>query len=108
MSTGLEGFVMLLRWLRVDIKGPYGVMREPPKWFQWGFIWKGDCDPVTRVEYPRKWYILVRLPSYLMKIPAWHDPTFGEPIWHQRCALFKERVPAGRGGWEEIEMACER
>ena len=103
MATGLEGFVMLLRWLRKDLKGLYGVMTEKPGWFQWGYIWRGDYDPVTRVEYPCEWYIFVRLPSYLMKPCVWDE----KQRWHQRCAFFKERVPAGPGGWKEIEMVCD-
>jgi hypothetical protein len=93
-ATGLEGFAMLLPWFRCDLKRGHVAAAEP-RWFQWGYIthWGDYPDP----DAPGSWYILIRLPSYLMK-PTDYD--MGPPAWHQRVLLFKEGIPAGAGGWQ--------
>lgn len=96
-ATGFEGFVALLGWCRLDHEE--GTVEVETRWFQWGYF--------TARGQETGWYILIRLPSYLMQIP-WHlDQSCGEPKWHQRCLLFKEKLPAGDCGWEMIEIACE-
>ena len=95
MVTGLEGFVMLLPWFRVD-RSAHQVSTKKPGWFEWGYI-------DTGYEYP-DWYILIKLPSYLMKSNLYTEEP---PTWHQRCLLFRERLPGGNGAWKEIEMECD-
>ena len=93
-ATGLEGFVMLLLWCRRDAERYSAVEAEPPSWFQWGHLTdRGDPDG---------WYILIRLPSYLMKSAVWR--WNGESTWHQRCLLFQEKGTSGNGAWEVIEI----
>ena len=93
-ETGLEGWVMLLRWCRVDVQ-QYMVSMKP-RWFQWGYIMRG--------EETYGWYILIRLPSYVMMVPLHRD---NGPTMHQRCWMFKEKIPIGTAGsWTEIEMEC--
>lgn len=97
-ATGLEGFVTLLPWLRRDRKANGVVETKTLRWVQWGDIDRGDYAG------PYAWYILIRLPSYLMKLAWYRD---GEPTWHQRCLYFKGELPAGKEGWEMIEIECE-
>lgn len=85
--TGFEGFFQLARWARRDIKEGHAL--EKPRWFQWGFY-------NSRAGEGFGWYVLIRLPSYSMMTPYFEAP----PAWHQRCLLFKERLPAGKGGWQ--------
>ena len=96
-ATGLEGFVMLLRWCRHDVKR-YEASVGKPRWFEWGYITHAGNYPDPSA--PDKWYILIRLPSYLM---APDVNTDGPPMWHQRVLLFLEKLPAGKGGWEMRE-----
>lgn len=97
-ATGFEGFVALLGWSRRDREA--GMLpAEDPGWFQWGYC--------TERGKEMSWYILVRLPSYLMRAPFSQLGDRAEPTWHQRCLLFREKLPAGDGGWEMIELECE-
>ena len=89
---GLEGLVMLAWWARVDREEGDDVVGG---WFQWGYI--------TRHGRDLAWYILIRLPSYSMEIPWYRD---GRPSWHQRCLLFKEKVPNGIGEWRSVKWEC--
>ena len=89
-ATGLEGFVMLLRWCKRDVEEGYEVRKFG--WFQWGFV----------TQYGGKakgWYILICLPSYVMQNSFYRDV----PAWHQRVLLFRELLPTGKGSWHLVE-----
>ena len=84
-ATGLEGFVMLLRWLRVDY-----IQDEIPgkqRWFQWGYVLRNRNDPK-----PEWWYILVKLPSYFVGYDIVSDR---HDVWHQRTLIFRGQLPVG-------------
>ena len=99
-ACGFEGFVQMLGGaFRVD-RNVIELLSKPPRWFQWGYVDRGDIRDGVRV--PSSWYILVRLPSYLMA-PSWNTDDYR---WHQRCLYFKEPIPAGHGGWEMINIEC--
>jgi hypothetical protein len=96
-ATGMEGAAQLAWWARKDYEEGDDI--SDARWFQWGYI-----NPLSK-RAPTLWYILIRLPSYQMKVPCWRD---GEPRWHQLCLLFKERLPGngkwGDGVWHTIEL----
>lgn len=90
---------MLLRWLRRDYCEAQ--IMEKPRWFQWGYVTKWNS------KEPHGWYILIRLPSYVMMPPwsAWDD---AEPVMHQRCLVFREKLPFQPGsGWQMTYMPCD-
>jgi uncharacterized protein (DUF2126 family) len=86
---------MALPWCRQDVE--QGNAADKPRRFQWGYI--------TRDGEPISWYILIRLPSYVMQQAFWRWD--GEPTWHQRCLLFREKLPASIGEWMMTEIECE-
>jgi hypothetical protein len=97
-ATGLEGFVQLLPWGRVDTDE--GASMDTPRWFQWGYVSRwGEKKPYG-------WYILIKLPFYSMQ-QAWYRWD-GPPTWHQTCLIYKEKIPSGGSGWEFIEWECDR
>lgn len=96
-ATGCEGMAMLLPWFRQDREE--GDALEP-RWFQWGYITRhGSGEPFA-------WYILIKLPSYSMQ-QAWMRWD-GEPTWHQRVLIFKERLVGGDGTWLMTEFEVGR
>lgn len=97
-ATGFEGFVMTLRWCRVDVV--QGNVSPKPRWFQWGYILRNEFSTGN----PYAWYILIGLPIYVMETPPWRD---GEPTLHQRHLLFKEQIPSGESGWHWISWECQ-
>lgn len=90
---------MLCPWWRVDIEHGATAMR-PRRWLQWGYVneqrrrWRAAELELV----PVAWYVLIRLPSYLIKPP---DFDLGEPRWHQRVLVFREKLPCGDGPWGE-------
>ena len=100
--TGLEGLLMLLPWLRRDIRDYERV--DNFRWINWGYVWNGDYDRFG-LERPAYWYVLIRLPSYCMETSLYRSDS-AEPIMMQRCLLFKEPVPAGNSEWKQITMEC--
>lgn len=99
-ATGFEGLAQLLPCWRRDVQEGH-VFIGKPLWFQWGFINKAGTT------HALSWYVLVRLPSYVMKLPWWaEDNLNAEPTWHQRVLIFREMVPTGAGGWYTLEWEC--
>lgn len=95
-ATGMEGAAMLLWWARKDYQEGDDICDA--RWFQWGYI-----NPLSR-RAPTLWYILIRLPSYSMQMPFWRHT---EPVWHQRCLLFSEKLQGGSGAWRMLELECQ-
>ena len=94
-ATGLEGLVMMMgRFFRRDYQE--GDLISNPRWFQWGYV---SREGGSR---PARWYILVMLPSYVMKqaFLRWDGP----PTWHQCALMFTGVLPAGAEGWRMIEV----
>lgn len=101
MTTGLESLLMLFPRWRVDIE--HGrAFATPARWLQWGYVtelrrrWRRGEFELTPVE----WYIVIRLPSYLMKHWEYAGPG-SEPRWHQRVLVFREKLPCDDGPWGE-------
>lgn len=92
---------MLLRFCRHDLRG-LGLLERPLPWLSWGYMWRGDLDAMGN-EFPRRWYILIKLPSYVM-MPT--DYGLGEPTWHQRFLAFKGDLPSGEEGWSIELLEC--
>lgn len=89
IATGLEGFMMLLKPWRIDLKRHEGLSNH--RWFAWGVVDSGDYDHRGDI-----FYIALRLPSYGYQIALDSDL----PAWHQRVLVFKCPVV---GAWKESD-----